>query len=252
MALSPTQTSMANQLVQKFSVITGPVDAAKGGVKSLTRTLTSQLSTATFSPPGSITAELDSINTQVSDLLPGTTEEAMEDLKNFIDNCPFYGSDTNPVSTIYGTRDVVFDQIDNLMNASTLEEIVMANLADAINKLLNGLGFPNGNDIANLLAQADKLIDCLSAIPGYDADVIAFGNEVSDLYTEMNIISNPLDPLYGQLDYSTIYSNAGIDASAISNMNTAIAGITNIKSNSLTSITDSANAAKSYLSGGFF
>ena len=255
MALSPTQTAMANQLVQKFSTISGPVDAAKGGVKSLTRTLTTELSTTTFSSLPSIESEMDSLFTQVDDLLPGTDLSAMTDLKNFIDNCPFFGASANPISSIYGTRDGIFDKVDDLItnSGSTYPEFTLANIADSINKLLSGSGFPGGNVISDLLASADSLIDCLSGIPGYEPDVIAFGNEISSLYSEMNIISDPLSASYGQLDYSTIYSNAGISASGIANMQYTIGRITTLKSNALSSISSSANAAKNYLgTGGLF
>lgn len=253
MALSPTQTAMANQLVQKFDTIAGPVDAAKGGIKSLTRTLTTNLSTTSFSSLPSIEAEMDSLFTQVYGILPGTDQSAMEDLKDFIDNCSFFGSAANPVATIYGTRDGIFNQIDEFItnSGSTYPEFTLANIADSINKLLNGAGFPGGNNISELLSSADDLINCLSGISGYEPQVIAFENEIADLYSEMNIISDPLSPLYGQLDYSTIYANAGISPSAITNMQYTIDRITTLKSNSLTSVSNSANAAKNYLGGLF-
>lgn len=255
MALSSTQIAMANQLVQKFSTISGPVDAAKGGIKSLTRTLTTQLSTASFSSLVDIESEMDSLFTQVNGILPGTDLSAMEDLKNFIDNCSFFGSSANPVSTIYGTRDGIFDQVDDFItnSGSTYPEFTLANIADSINKLLNGVGFPGGNNISELLGSADELINCLSGIPGYEPQVIAFENEIADLYSEMDIVSDPLSSLYGQLDYSTIYSNAGIDPSAITNMQYTIGRITTLKSNALSSVAASADAAKSYLgTGGLF
>lgn len=255
MAISPTQTAMANQLVQKFSTIAGPVDAAKGGIKSLTRTLTTELSTTTFSSLPSIESEMDSLFTQVSGILPGTDQSAMEDLKDFIDNCAFFGPAANPISTIYGTRDGIFDKVNDLItnSGSSYPEFTLANIADSINKLLSGNGFPGGNVISDLLASADSLINCLSAISGYEPDVIAFENEIASLYSEMNIVSNPLSPLYGQLDYSTIYSNAGISPVGITNMQYTIDRITTLKSNALSSVQASANAAKNYLgTGGLF
>lgn len=255
MALSPTQTAMANQLVQKFGTISGPVNAAKGGIKSLTRTLTTDLSTTSFSSMIDIQTEMGSLFTQVNDIIPGTDLSAMQDLKDFIDNCSFFGSTANPAATIYGTRDGIFDQIDDLItnSGSSFPEFSLANIADSINKLLNGSGFPGGNVISELLASADSLINCLSGIPGYEAQTIAFGNEIADLYSEMNIVSNPLSSLYGQLDYSTIYANAGISPSAITNMQYTIGSITTLKSNALSSVSASANAAKNYLgTGGLF
>lgn len=253
MALSPTVTSMCDQLVQKYNGIIDPVKTGKSGFKSLTRSLISQMSTANYSAIGNLETEMGSLETQLSGVVPGDDDDAMTDLNDFIQNCPFFDQQTTGVSAVKGSSNGVFDRLDEFIDgsSSSFDEFGLAQIADNLNKLLDGSGFPNGNNLSQLLKDADILIQCLSGLcPGYEPIVISYQDDVNGLYDEMHIVSNPVSPNYGLLDYDYLYSTANLEPTQISNMNYTIGGVTDLKSSAKTSIDSSVQAVKNALNLG--
>jgi hypothetical protein len=252
MALSSTATSMCNQLVQKYNGLIDPVKAAKSSFKSLTRTLASQLSTAIYSPLSSLQTEMNALQDRVNGIIPGIDDEAMGDIEDFLINCPIFGQST-PVSAVGGTTNGIFDEIDKYIDDSyaLFEEFGLANLADTINKLLNGTGYPGGSNLSGLLKDGGILIQCLSSLcPGFEPIVISYTDDLNSLYDEMHIVSNPVDPNFGLLDYDYLYSTANMTPTQITNMNYTISGVTDIKSNALSSVNASKQAVKNTLNTG--
>lgn len=252
MALSSTATSMCNQLVQKYNGLIDPVKAAKSGFKSLTRTLVSQMSTAIYSPLASLESEMSSLQARVNGIIPGIDDEAMDDIDLFLINCPIFGQST-PVSAVGGTTNGIFDEINGFIDESyaLFDEFGLANMADTLNKMLNGVGFPGGGNLSSLLSNGGLLIQCLSSLcPGFEPIVISYTDDLNSVYDEMHIVSNPVDPNFGLLDYDYLYSTAGMSPSQITNMNYTISGVTDIKSNALSSVDASKQAVKNKINTG--
>lgn len=253
MALSPTVTSMCNQLTQKYEGIVNPVKAAKSSIKSQTRTLISGLKSAVFNPIGDLQDEMNSLQEKVNGVVPGDTLGDVSEIENFLKNCPFFGTQSTGVGAVRGSQTSIFDQIDQFIqdSYSLYDEFGMAALADGINKLLNGAEFPGGSSLSESLASADVLIQCLASLcPGYNPYVISYQDDVNALYDEMNIVSNPLSVNYGKLDYDYVYTQAGLNPTQISNMNYVIGGVTDLKSGAMTSINNSVAAMKNAIGGG--
>jgi hypothetical protein len=255
MALTPTQTSLCNSLSQQYDTLVAPVKLSKSTIRSKVRNLESSLRTTSFSPLSQVESAVDDLLTDTQASLPGDTDADMEELKNFIDACDFFGT-ASPVSAVLGAATGAYDAIDNLVDNTSLTtpEFGLGSIADEINKLLSGSGFPGGSNLSDQLKKADNLLNCLSSLcPGYSSRVSQIAADLTGLYTDLNIVDNPLDPNYGNLDYDAIYSNAGISSADQEKVNVAINGIANAKSAAKTAISNAAEKVKATLKiGGLF
>lgn len=245
MALSPTTTSLCNSLQQKFDPLVGPAQDSKSGFKSQMRDFISALRSASFSPQSLIDSTLATLRSDVDGILPESSLSGMTDLKNFIDHCTFLGS--NPVTALNGSTKGINDQIDTYINnIVTPEEFRLGGLANTMEQLLAE------NKISDSLIRADRLLNCITDLcPGFDPgpNYIILNN----LFDQYKLISDPLNPNYGGIDYDVVYTSASLTASQKTGMNTVVNGITSIKQNALTSVNNSISLVKSLVkTGGFF
>ena len=257
MALDNMTRSLCNKMVDDYSALIAPINMAKSAVKNAKNQLQALLNSMVFS------VNLDVITTAVDDLQSAAAEAYPSDsladmlaLKNMIDNCS-YLEDSKPISSILGTTLGVFEVIDGLVSAIVVPEFLAADIGNGINNTMSGLGIPGGNNLTNIFKKADKLINCLSIIcgagaPTYITIATEYADELDDLYNDMNIVSNPLSPSYGQFDYNAIYTNAGMSSQDILQVNTSIIGVGDTNTNALTSIDNATARAKDLVKGGFF
>jgi len=161
--LSSTATSLCNQMVQKFESIVAPLNAAKRGFRDQMSALTSALKNTTWSPQAIVDAAVADLKNEADKVIPKADLSALEDLKRFIDNCELF-ADENPVSALLGSVIGIFDKIDGILDdlAIDVPEMGLGFLANAINKLLNGVGFPGGDALADLFRLLDIIFNCLS------------------------------------------------------------------------------------------
>jgi hypothetical protein len=257
MSLSTTERALCNSLVGGFASLISPIIAAKGAIQAHKRNLRNTLRDMVFSPDVSnINDEINNINNDLSGLYPGSTTDDMSKLKQFLDNCS-YMSGLNPISALLGTGLSIFDSIYDALEISTIGEMGAASIASLINSLLNGFGIPGGANISDLLKKADKLIECLASVCGTsDASYIVIAAEyagtLDDLYSDLNVVSDPLDPNYGNFDYQAVYDDVGLNAQEVIQVNTAIVGAELMKTNASNAIDNSVNAAKTLMKTGFF
>jgi len=244
MALSSMTTSLCNSLDQKFDSLVRPSQSTASGFKSQMRNFISQLQTGVYNTHSTITNALSTIENDVNNITPSSSMSDMNDLNSFLKTCAFMDG-IDPVSALNGSVKGLFDQIDDWISNSIFDEIKFGSLADTMNNLLSS------NNISNDLIQANRLISCLTSICGYPvASKVAI---VDDLFTQYKLITNPLNPSYGNIDFDAVYTTAGLTSYQKEGMNLAVNGITSIKQNALTSVNNSVNKVKELVKiGGFF
>jgi len=245
--LSPTATSLCNQMVQKFEAIVGPLNAGKRGFRDKMSELTSALKNTTWSLQSEVDAAVESLKEQAEALVPEADLTALEDLKRFIDNCELF-ADENPVSALLGSVLGIFDKIDGILDSLGIDvpEMGLGFLADAMNKILNGTLFPGGEALRDLFELLDIIINCLS-------DPLLCGNTIySD---EIDEFVDTLDGLMSydtgynltdtyNFNYDTIFGEAGMTQSEIDKFQAALVGVDETKTDALGAVEDSKNAVK--------
>lgn len=246
MALTPTQTSLCNSMSQQFDGLIAPILAAKSQYQKTMRDLDATLRSTSFSPQSAIDGELNDLKNKVKSNMPGSDLGAMEELKDLIENCEYLDA-LSPAAALIGATGGLFDKIGSLVDNSgvSIPEFGLASLADQLKKLMSGVGIPGGSVLKELFEKADKLINCLDALCGYDVT-----NKINTL--------NQLVEDYGltdqfDIDFDNMFSNAGLSTTEIDGLNTAFTGVDDINTDAIGSINDAVSSVKSLTkSGGFF
>jgi len=228
MAISTTTRSICNKVTNDYPGLTSPIRQARGAIRAKASEFEDQLRNTIFSSGSVLDDALQSFEDQVEDILPGDTEDDVQDIKDMIDNCD-YLSALNGVSTVAGTALGIYNAIEDIIDSlgDSVPEFKTGSFADTINNIMNGLQFPFGDDISALFAKADKLIECLEWFCGgeYPLQVSEFTDDINGLYSDMNIVSDPNDPNYARFDYDAVYDNVGLASVDRTNMNRTITKI---------------------------
>jgi hypothetical protein len=211
----------------------------------------SKLAVMTFSDPGLLNNDLNQFGSAVSDNLPGDQLSDLNDIKNFIDSCE-YLEGLNPVSTMIGNVNGIFSEIDKLVNGFDLSfpEFGVGNFGSLIDKLLDGIpGAPGGDKISELLAKADKLLNCLSSAcaaqdPTYIGDLTQKSAELQQTYDDLGLIDDPLDPNYGKFDYDAMYNDLGMSTQEIDAINSVKSSVNGSKDDGMDAISKTTDAIK--------
>jgi hypothetical protein len=213
MALTPTERSICNKIVADFDPLLAPVFAVKPAIRSAAREFENGLFSTIFSSDSAVDSAISDFQDGLSEIIPGDSLTDVQAIKDMIDNCSYLGglsASSAAAGTVLGVFDGIGGIIDTLSSASP--EFGLGNIANTINKVLDGIQFPFGDKIADLLSRADQLIQCLAAYCGgeYPSQVIEFTQTVEDLYGDLNVVSNPADPRFGSFDYENLYAKANI------------------------------------------
>ena len=244
MTLTSTERALCNSLDQKYGALITPLLNSRPGYKNLLNSYINQMRSTVFSPPGAVEQGVDDLVNQANGVMPGDEVDDLNRINTFMQNCPFF-DEASPVSALLGSVSGLFDAIDNFINniSITVPEFGLAALADQLNKLLNGDGFPGGNNLSALFKMLDKLINCLNALcPGFFIENKI--NQVNDLYNFYNVDSNPTSLTYAQLNYASIYQELNLTPGQINNLNTALNSVTSVKETALSSVQSVANKLK--------
>lgn len=256
MALTSTERSLCNSLVQKFDPLVSPVRNAKQDYRRIVADFKSQLRSTAWSPQQDVVNGILDLQTQTSNVLPGDSLDDMTRIKRFMDNCIYFRG-IQPVSVVLGGTLGTFGKIDEFMEniSATTPEIGLGAIADGINRVLSGATVPGGSNLSGILNQSDILINCVSQLCGseYNPQIIYMVDTVDGLYDDFGVTKNPLDPNYGKFDYDALYSSIGLTSQQKTNMNISIAGITQVKNGTTTAINNTVNKVKQLINlGGFF
>lgn len=259
MAFTSTDRSLCNKLITDFPGLITPLNSAQGIITGHASTLDSALRSMAWSGTSAINSGIGTLNSTVGNAVPGSATSDMQSLKNFLDNCAFL-QDNNPLATVLNTAKGVFGLIDSTLDSlySTVPEFGVGKVAGYINDLLKGLGIPGGDLLSDIFKAADKLLQCLSTLcspydPYYSPYISSYTSQLQGLYTTMNIVDDPYSLKYGLFDYDTLFSNVGLTAPQISDINLVIDAVDTVKGTSITGIMDSIASVKDLLGeGGFF
>ena len=258
MALTPTQKSLCNKVVSDYYTLVSPVKSAKSTINSKRSQLDSSLRQIRFSTPANITGALGDLQDYVTSITPDL--DAVDELGDFISQCE-YLSDIAPASTVNGTQNSIFDNINSFLGdlASSFPEFGAGELASGINDLLNGISIPGSQRLSDLLKKADKLLNCLSGLcaasdSSYTGQLSSISSDLQGLYDDLNIVDDPLSDEYGNFNYDAFYNSIGLSSADKDIMNTVVTGIDSQKSVAKTSVDDTVAAVKNFTKtfGGLF
>ena len=255
MALGKNEKTLFNKLLADWNGLLAPVYASKSAIQKATNDMINKLKEMVqfdlFTGEAALNAAIQDFGDQVKDQIPGDELDDLQRLKNFLDNCE-YLQPLEPISALIGTALGISDEIENLIDkffdSFNIPEFGAANFGSIIDNLLAGLpGLPGGDALADLLAQADKLINCLSALcalqdPSYSADLTSMSDELQELYDDLRIVDNPASSDYGKLDYSAIYADVPLNADQINAINNTKAGLNNAKNSGVNAVNNTKSA----------
>lgn len=241
MAFTASERSICNKVVFDFDAIVAPIRAGKAFVRDTTSQLQGLLNTTSFATEAQINNAITAFGDAVQANLPDTSQ--LEEMSHLIRHCEYLHG-IAPVAIIASSIDSAVGKIDTLADevATLLPEFNMGKLASSINDLLFG-NIPGSGIVSDLMKSGDKIIDCISAYCGgeYPAQVLSFVDTMNELYEDLNIIDDPIDPNYGTYDMDSLYAGAGISPLIRSNINNVIAsqdGAKNLAIAKLTSVTE--------------
>jgi len=234
MALSSTKRAMCDSLVQRYPALIGPINSKKALITGYSNQVKQKLGALDPSSNEDVNNAIGGVDDQVKARKPTSEDE----LEQFLRNCPFFDDASKKVSALSRAKDKAFDTLGDYINSLGLPEFDLGQYVDKINKLLDGAGFPFGDKLADLFAQIDKLIQCLSDpfLCGgeYTTEISQFSSEIQQLYNDYNIDDDPLSENYGKFKFDSLLDQYDISGDARNNIN-----------NSLGSITDSQDEMKS-------
>jgi len=267
---SPTTTAVCNKLVKDYTGIVQPVIEAKQKIKQMARDFENQLYDTVFTPIGDLLNAINDFQQKTGAIFPEDSVSAIDDILLFTRNCPYLsdalggagpsGKD-NPASLATGMTAGAVDGINQAIAQATeaVPEFFFGGLAANIDNIVNGIGIPKGiADAANvgeLLKQADKLINCIASFCGadYTSTLAFYTTETQELFSELNLDSDPASPRYGQFDYEAIYARVGLNSSAIDNLNMTLSSVSNTYTSMGTAISGTVSAVQNYAkAGGLF
>jgi len=244
MPFTATERSVCNKIVFDFDALIAPVRAGKGSIRNSTSDIQGLLNTTSFANEATINNAITSLLQDVDDNLPDTSE--LNELANLINNCD-YLKGLKPASLVASSINSAVSKIDALVNniGTTLPEFNMGNLASSINDLLFG-NIPGADQISSLLQKADNLIECLSAYCGgeYPSQVSDFTQTTNELYDDLNIVSSPVSPMYGQYDMQSLYNQAGVSSEDQAKVTSVIDSVDLSKATAITKIDEAVGGIK--------
>lgn len=256
MALTETEQSICNKLYGDYEKLISPVKQAKGSILQKKNDLLNTLRSMIWSPPQDIVDALNTIRNGV--VLPDSTEDAMNDLKNFLARCNYLGA-LSPISAALGAADSAFNGVNNSIAAliPTIPTFGAAEIANQIDSLLRGIGVPGGKNLAQLLALADQILECMSAIcagidPTYNGQVAIIADDMNGLFSDLTLIDNPGFPDHGLMNYPLLYQGLSLNTIQQSTIEAARTGIIGIQTGITTKTNDTMAVIQQYTKAGFF
>jgi len=220
MALTDTERSICNKLAYDSGGLLAPAQMVKGAVTNQLSATRSALSGYIQSPQPVIDAGKQTLRDNVTSSLPGDDASDVERMLDIINNCDYLNENENlknPITLGNAVTESAFGKIYGYINdLQSIPEFLVSEALSALEEFYTNL-FPRSKALSELLARADKLIDCLSNFCGgeYTSEVIALTNETQNLYNDFEMIGDPNDANYGKLNKDQLFADAGLTAGDI-------------------------------------
>ena len=258
--LTSTTTALCNSFVEKYWKMVEPVHKVQDDFTTKLNELEVELASMIFSTTSEIANQLNDLQNTTKALIPENTIDAVREVQYFIEGCDCFftgGDEESAIGSILGSILGIYDQIDDYLGQITYPEFRAGAVANVLNKTLQGqgLGLPYGNNISELLKNADCMTTCMNGLCPATVATPEFQlilNDLQDLYNNMRLDDNPLSPNYGQIKYDELWTAAGMSTEAIVNMESTIAGIGETSNEAARGISNSVNAIKDAIAGGIF
>jgi len=254
MTILSTRKMICDKISQEFDTIIQPVEAAKASIKSQINQAKSKLSLMTFSPPDEIDSAVTDLTNDVAGIIPNPNTEDIDEMLDFISSCNFLDGHeilSNPISLLKGgvssaiseASGFVSDLVDLLPEFDAGQ--ILANIFSKFSGA--GAGLPDFLDITAAMQAADKIINCIAGRCGssFVARVASMTETLDDLYDELNIISDPIDPNWGKFDIDKLYDDVSLSVSEKLQMNKVMDSIEDSQETITDSISNTVDATKS-------
>jgi len=212
------QTSVEDVLLSNFNASLNVLTDAQTDISNRIDSVVSDLSGAVFSPYQDIEDAANTISTNV-DIPDFTTVSTFNDLQTLINGCEFLKNHdilSDPFNLIRNaSKDLLNDLRSGISTAistiaSGLPEFSISLSMSNITKIFDSLG------ISELISDADALLTCLDDL---GVDVSSETAALNSAMSAMKISDS------GILDTDSIYTDAGISASDILNMNASVSSV---------------------------
>jgi len=255
MAFTEVERSICNKMSFDSSGLLNPAEAIKGSIRNQISSVRSKLSSYVPSSQATLDSSSATLQTNVGTIIPNDGDDDVQAMIDLINNCDYLKDDDalkNPVSLGKTMEKSLFDKIsDYIGDLIVVPEYDIGKALSSIEEIYGSL-FPSASGITDLMKNADKLINCLSNLCNgeYATEIVALTNQTTNLYSDFQMVSNPLDANYGLLDKNQLYSDAGLTVSDITKISGVNDEIDTIKSNAKQSIQNLMDKTKSLRKAG--
>ena len=248
-AFTDTERAVCDKMAHDSGGLLAPAEMVKGAVTNGLSQAKSALSSYIPSPQAVINAAKQQLNDNVTSVLPGNNVSDVQRMIDLINRCAYLKSNDslkNPIAlgnaVTQSSFQKIYGFIDDLVS---VPEFLVGEALSALEEFYTNL-FPRSKALTDLLAKADKLINCLSNVCGgeYTAEVIALTNQTQNLYNDFEIIGDPNDANYGKLDKEKLYSEAGLTAGEVAKITDATNEVDSVKALGKDAVDEFVNTAK--------
>jgi len=237
MPLSSTQTAICDKMVSEFDNMIGTVEAAKTDIMKAISDVTDVLDDLVFSAPQDLLDAISDFGDNVDLGLPNLSD--IDEIFDMINACNFLSAHdnfSNPIALINSATDSVLGGIKDKIDG-VAESIPEFNAGGAILELMNQFtpDMPGSMNVSRILAQADGIIECISSLcgPAFAGRLSTMTSTVGGLYSDLGIVSDPLDENYGKLDTDAVYSAAGLSPEDITAMTDSVGSMTDAQGSAI-------------------
>ena len=254
MTILSARKMVCDKLSDEFDTLLKPVESAKRGIKDQINLAKSKLSLLEFSPSSEINSAISGLENDVKGVIPEANGPDISEITDFIGTCDFLKGNVmfkNPIALLKGGVSSAIAQAGGFVDDLT-ELLPEFDAGQLLGNLLNkfsgvGLGLPDALGISGIIRTADQIINCIAGRCGGDfaTRLTAMTETLDQLYTDLNLVSDPLDANWGEFNIEKIYDDVALSAQERLQMTTVVDAVQNSQTAVTDGISDTVNAAKS-------
>ena len=218
MSIESTRKMICNKINSEFDTLLQPIQSARGIIKTQIGNVKSKLSSMSFSSAEDINSAINDLENNVKSVIPEVNTDDIDELINFISSCNFLNESEiykNPIALLKTSSFSAMDQAFGFVFDLTglIPEFDAAEIVGSILDKFSvpTLGIPSLN-ISNIMKSADNIINCIAGRcgPDFSTRVTDMITELDGLYTDLNIVSDPVSSNWGNFDINKIYDDVAL------------------------------------------